>query len=68
MNSMNNAKEKYKVVTSSEILQENESIGKMIAYFGLLAIICIMAFLVAKYIVRDKIDGEKTPIDTSERL
>ncbi len=68
MSKMNTDKEKYKVVTSTGTLQENESIGKMIGYFGLLAIICIMAFLVAKYIVRDKIDGEETPIDTSERL
>ena len=68
MNKMNTDKEKYKVVTPSGVLQESESIGIMIARFGLLAIICIMAFLVAKYIVRDKIDGEKPPIDTSERL
>ena len=68
MNKMNTDKEKYKVVTPSGVLQESESIGIMIARFGLLAIICIMAFLVAKYIVRDNIDGEKPPIDTSERL
>lgn len=47
---------------------ENVSVGRMIGYFGLLAIICIFSFLVAKYIVRSNIDGEETPIDTSERL
>ena len=41
---------------------------KKIAYFGILAIICILSFLVAKYIVRSNIEGEDTPIDTSERL
>ena len=43
-------------------------LGKKIAYFGILAIICILSFLVAKYIVRGNIEGEDTPIDTSERL
>ena len=42
--------------------------GKLIAYFGILAIICIVAFLIAKYIVRNNIDWEETPIDTSERI
>ena len=42
--------------------------GRKIGYFGILAIICILSFLVAKYIVRSNIDGEDTPIDTSERL
>ena len=65
---MNTNKQKYKVVMPNGVLQENESIGKMIVRFGLLAIICIMAFLMAKYIVRSQIDGEKTPIDTSQRL
>ena len=44
------------------------SVGKLIGYFGILAILCILAFLVAKYIVRSNIDWEKTPIDTSERI
>lgn len=43
-------------------------IGKTIGYFGILAIICILSFLVAKYVVRSEIEGEKSPIDTSERL
>ena len=68
MNKMNKIEEKYKVVTPTDVLQDDESAGKMIVRFGLLAIVCIMTFLVAKYIVRDKIDGEEPPIDTSERL
>lgn len=47
---------------------QNKDIGKMIGYFGILSIICILSFLVAKYIVRSDIDGENIPIDTSERL
>lgn len=47
---------------------EDIGTGRKIAYFGILAIICILSFLVAKYIVRSNIDGEKSPIDTSERL
>ena len=47
---------------------ENVSVGKMIAYFGILAIICISSFLIAKYIVRSNIEGEESPIDTSERI
>ena len=42
--------------------------GKVIAYFGILAIICVLAFLIAKYVVRKDIDWEETPIDTSERI
>ena len=42
--------------------------GKMVAYFGILAIICILAFLIAKYVVRSNIGWEETPIDTSERI
>ena len=43
-------------------------IGKTIGYFGILAIICILSFLIAKYVVRSDIEGEVSPIDTSERL
>lgn len=43
-------------------------VGKLVGYFGILAILCILAFLVAKYIVRSNIDWEETPIDTSERI
>ena len=44
------------------------SVGKTISYFGILALICVMSFLVAKYIIRSNIQGEELPIDTSERL
>ena len=47
---------------------EKASIGKLVGYFGILAIICVVSFLIAKYIVRNNIDWEETPIDTSERL
>lgn len=47
---------------------KNVGTGRMIGYFGILAIICISSFLIAKYIVRSNIEGEETPIDTSERL
>lgn len=70
MNNMNkvNTNKKYKIVKEIHIEEENESVGKMIFRFGLLALICVLAFLVAKYIVRNNIRGENTPIDTSERL
>lgn len=45
-----------------------EGRGKVVAYFGILAVICVIAFLIAKYIVRRDIDWEETPIDTSERI
>lgn len=41
---------------------------KKISYISLLIILCICSFLVAKYIVRDKIKGEELPIDTSTRI
>lgn len=47
---------------------EEVSTGKMVGYFGILAIICIVSFLIAKYILRSNIGWEETPIDTSERL
>ena len=47
---------------------DNTGIGKTIGYFGILAIICILSFLIAKYIIRDNIGDEKSPVDTSERL
>ena len=40
--------------------------GKIIFYIGLLGLLCVISFLVAKYIVNIDI-GEK-PIDTSERI
>ena len=46
----------------------NDDRWKMVVQYGILALICVMSFLVAKYIVRSEIDEEKSPIDTSERL
>ena len=46
----------------------NENRWKIVVHYGILALICVMSFLIAKYIVRSEIDGEKSPIDTSERL
>ena len=43
------------------------SIWKLISGFSLLLLLCIVAFLVAKYIVRDNIGWEKPPVDVSER-
>ena len=71
MNSMNDGKKKYTIVKDPNVeLENNDSISvwKYIFYFGLLAILCVLSFLVAKYIVRSNIDGEEIPIDTSERL
>jgi len=42
--------------------------GKLISYICILSIICICTFLVAKYIVRNSIDNEEIPIDTSTRM
>lgn len=78
MNNMNNNdtdKKRYKI--SNEVISEyvdgsnNRSSNvwwKSVIYYGMLALICVMSFLVAKYIVRSRIDNEKIPIDTSERL
>lgn len=49
-------------------MEEEISIWKMIAIFSFLIIICILAFLIAKYIVRDSIGWEKPPVDVSERF
>lgn len=71
MNKMGSNKRKYTVVKNPDIEiinEDNTSVWKYIFQFGLLALLCILAFLVAKYIVRSDIDGEKVPIDTSERL
>ena len=44
------------------------SVEKTISYISILMIICILAFLVAKYIVRNNIDNNEIPIDTSTRI
>lgn len=58
----------YTIVKNSLIEEENISIWKYVFQFGTLALLCILAFLIAKYVVRSEIDGEKIPIDTSERM
>ena len=68
---MNDGNKKYTIVKDPNVdLENNDSISvwKYIFYFGLLAILCVLSFLVAKYIVRSNIEGEEIPIDTSERL
>ena len=47
---------------------EEVSRWKLVSYFSILMIICISAFLTAKYIVRNAIYGETIPIDTSTRM
>jgi hypothetical protein len=60
---------KYKVVSGERQKEEDsQSIWKIIGYFGILALICIISFLIAKYLVRSGIDEGDIPIDTSERL
>jgi hypothetical protein len=61
-------KKKYKVVSGERKKEDNQSIWKLIGYFGILSIICLMSFLIAKYVVRSGIDKDEIPIDTSERL
>ena len=40
----------------------------MVSYISILLIICIVAFLTAKYFIRSDIGNGKSPIDTSTRL
>lgn len=40
----------------------------MVSYIAILMIICVMSFLIAKYIIRSNIQGEEIPIDTSTRI
>ena len=47
---------------------DSVSIWKLISGISLLIVLCIMAFLVAKYIVRNNIGWEKPPVDVSERF
>ncbi len=39
-----------------------------VVYTTLLAIICVLAFLLAKYIVERNVDKQDVPIDTSVRM
>ena len=41
---------------------------KTVGYVGILMIICVCSFLLAKYIVRSTIAGSEPPIDTSTRI
>ena len=41
---------------------------RTVIYVGILMIICVSSFLIAKYIVRKSIVGEEMPIDTSTRI
>ena len=64
---MNN--KKYKIVNElNEEKEQGTNIPRIIFEYGILAIICLMTFLIAKYIVITNIKGEKRPIDTSQRL
>ena len=58
-------KKRYKL--SEDVFIGNSiSVGKILFYIGILGLICIISFLIAKYIVNIGI-GER-PIDTSERI
>lgn len=46
----------------------NVSRWKMVSYMAILMIICVLTFLIAKYIIRSNIQGEEIPIDTSTRI
>jgi len=48
-------------------MEEEISIWKMVAIFSLLVVICLVAFLIAKYIVRDSIGWDSPPVDVSDR-
>ena len=58
-------KKKYKL-SEDELIGSSIGIGKIISYAGILALICIISFLVAKFIVN--IGVEEKPIDISERI
>jgi len=55
-------KKRYKLADDVNII----SVGKIISYIGILGLICIISFLIAKYIVNIGIDEK--PIDTSQRI
>lgn len=41
---------------------------RTVSYVAILMLICVVSFLVAKYIVKSGIDDEEVPIDTSTRI
>lgn len=47
---------------------KNISKIKIISYYALLAMVCVLSFLTAKYIIENNINGEESPIDTSTKL
>lgn len=47
---------------------DNTSKWKLTIYICILVIVCIVTFLIAKYIVRSNISNNEIPVDTSERL
>ena len=61
-------KNKGYTIVKDSLEEDKDSIWKYVFQFGTLALLCILAFLIAKYVVRSEIDGEKIPIDTSERM
>ena len=50
------------------MIKMNISKEKIISYAAILMIICICAFLVAKFMVRARIDNNEIPVDTSTRM
>ena len=57
-------KKRYKL-SEDEIIDSGVGMGKIVSYIGILALICIVSFLIAKYIVN--IDVGERPIDISEK-
>ena len=58
-------KKKY-VLSSDDPIDTGINIGNIVFSIGILFLICIISFLIAKYIVNIGID--ETPIDTSRRM
>ena len=47
---------------------KKKEIVKYIIYGGILAILCIVAYLIAKYLMWNDINWEKPPVDVSEKI
>ena len=41
---------------------------RIVSYVAILMLVCVISFLVAKYIVKSGIDNDEVPIDTSTRI
>lgn len=50
------------------MIMQKYNCGKLVSYIAILLIICILAFLIAKYFVKNNIPSEEIPIDTSTRI